>query len=265
MSSTDALSPNLRTDVAHPARIYDYILGGKDNFKADRDAAEHIVEASPSIGRSMRANRNYMARVAHHIAAELGLRQFLDIGTGLPTSPNLHEVVQEVAPECRVVYVDNDPIVLVHARALLTSTEQGRTAYVDADMRDPERIISSPEVTETLDLGRPVAVSLIAVLQYIAEEAEARRIIDTLMAPLMPGSVLALSTVYADQSGAAAYNQQGIFVKSRTSDEVEALFAGMDLVEPGVVKVHRWHPDAEAAALADEHVHMLGGVATKRG
>src|SRR3954447_20213224 len=154
---------DLNTSVPHSARIYDFLLGGKDNFEADRAAAATIVEASPSLPISMRANRQYMARVAHYLAADRGIRQFLDIGTGLPTSPNLHEVVQGVAPESRVVYVDNDPIVLVHARALLTSSPEGRTAYLDADLRHPDAILAAPQLTETLDLGEPVAVSLIAV------------------------------------------------------------------------------------------------------
>ena len=271
MSQADAVSPNLRTDIAHPARIYDFILGGKDNFKADRDAAEHIMQAVPAMPRSMRANRNYMARVAYFMAAELGIRQFLDVGTGLPTSPNLHEVVQSVAPDCRVVYVDNDPIVLVHARALLTSTPQGRTAYVDSDLRDPERIVSAADVVETLDFTRPVAVSLIAILQYIEDQEQAHHIIDTLMAPLPAGSALAISTVTADTSpneirrGAVAYTDQGIPMRLRSRAEVEDLFAGLDLVDPGVALVHRWHPDAEAAALPDEAVYMFGGVGVKRG
>src|SRR3954470_25049038 len=146
---------NLNTSVPHSARIYDFLLGGKDNFEADRAAAATIVEASPSLPISMRANRQYMARVAHYLAADRGIRQFLDIGTGLPTSPNLHEVVQSVAPGSRVVYVDNDPIVLVHARALLTGAAEGRTSYLDADLHDPQAILGSAEFRETFDLSRP--------------------------------------------------------------------------------------------------------------
>jgi S-adenosyl methyltransferase len=263
-------SVDLRTDVAHSARIYDYLLGGKDNFAADREAAEAIVAATPNMPVSMRANRNFMARAARYLSTELGIRQFLDIGTGLPTSPNLHEVVQEVAPESRVVYVDNDPIVLVHARALLTSSPQGRTAYIDADLRHPETILEAPQLTDTLDLSRPVGLSLIAVLQFVLDEDEVRAILDQLLEPLAPGSALALSTVTIDSApregagGTAQYRARGIPAKPRTQAEVTDLFRGLDLVDPGVVLVHRWHPDAAAAALTDPQVFMYGGVAVKR-
>ncbi len=225
---------DLRTDVPHSARIYDYLLGGKDNFQADRDAAGGITQDWPHLAISMRANRNFMARIAHFIAAELGIRQFLDIGTGLPTSPNLHEVVQAVDPASRVVYVDNDPIVLVHARALLTSTAEGRTAYIDADLHDPSAILAAPQLTETLDLSRPVSLSLIAVLQFIVDEVEVHRIIDALLAPLPSGSVLALSTVTADSApdevnrGVAAYVARGISEKARDHAQVVDLFGGLD-------------------------------------
>jgi len=263
-------SAELRTDVAHSARIYDYLLGGKDNFAADRQAAEAIVAATPNMPVSMRANRNFMARVVHVIAAELGIRQFLDVGTGLPTTPNLHEVAQRVAPESRVVYVDNDPIVLVHARALLTSTPQGRTTYIDADLRHPEAILAAPQLTDTLDLSQPVAVSLIAVLQFVQDDAEAHAIIDRLLEPFPAGSVLALSAVTIDTAPAVArgataqYRASGIPVRARTLAETTDLFRGLDLVDPGVVLVHRWRPDDEAAALDDSQVFMYGGVAIKR-
>jgi O-methyltransferase involved in polyketide biosynthesis len=261
---------DLKTGVPHPARIYDYLLGGKDNFPADREAAKGITEGWPTLGHSMRANRNFMARMAHYIAAELGIRQFLDIGTGLPTAPNLHEVVQDVDQTARVIYVDNDPIVLVHARALLTSTPEGKTAYIDADLRDPQAILDAPQIAETFDLSRPVALCMIAVMHYILDEDEAHSIIDQLMRPLPPGSVLAMSTTTADSSpdevnkGMAEYNAKGIPAKSRTKAEVEALFAGYELVDPGVVLVHQWHPDDEARATPDKHVHIYGGVALKR-
>jgi len=257
----------LNTSVPHSARIYDYLLGGKDNFEPDRRAAAALIEASPTLPVSMRANRRFMVRVAHYLAAERGIRQFLDVGTGLPTSPNLHEVVQQVDPRSRVVYVDNDPIVLVHARALLTTAPEGATAYLDADLRDVERICGSSEVTRTLNLDEPVAVSLIAILQFISDEDEVHRIIDGLMAPLPPGSALAISTVTAHNphavNAAKEYAARGIPAKPRTDAEVTALFRGMTLVEPGVTLVHRWRPDAEAAAVDDAHVQMSGGVAIK--
>jgi hypothetical protein len=258
---------DLNTSVPHSARIYDYLLGGKDNFEADRTAAAAIVESSPSLPISMRANRQFMARVAHHLAAERGIRQFLDIGTGLPTSPNLHEVVQKEDPTSKIVYVDNDPIVLVHARALLTSTPQGTTAYLDADLRDVDKILASPEVRDNIDVTRPVSISLIAVLQFIPDEDEAHRILDGLLEPFPAGSTLAISTVTAHNpqavAAAAAYRARGIQAVERTDDEVTALFRGLDLVDPGVVLVNKWRPDAEAAAIDDTHVQMTGGVAVK--
>jgi hypothetical protein len=262
------MSAELNTSVPHSARIYDFLLGGKDNYAADRAAAETIVAASPGLPVSMRANRQYMARAARFLAAEHGIDQFLDIGTGLPTAPNLHDVVQKVTPTARVVYVDNDPIVLVHARALLTSALPGATAYLDADLRDPEAILASDEVTRTLDLSLPVAVSLIAVLQFIPDEAAAHRIIDTLMAALPTGSALTISTVTAHNPQAVAaaeqYTRRGLPAKARTDDEVTGLFRGLDVLEPGVTLVHRWRPDDPAGEATDADVQMSGGVAIKR-
>jgi O-methyltransferase involved in polyketide biosynthesis len=260
---------DLKTDVPHSARVYDYLLGGKDNFAADREAAAHITGVWPNLPVSMRANRNFMTRVARYLAAQRGIRQFLDIGTGLPTSPNLHEVVQEVAPAARVVYIDNDPIVLVHARALLTSSPEGRTTYVDADLREPERILAAPQIAETLDLSQPVAVCLLAIMHYIVDEEHAHRIVETLMAPMPPGSALALSTATADTNpeevgrGIEMYNARGIASKVRTRAEVTELFRGLELVEPGVALVHRWHPDEESQTIEDERISMWGGVGIK--
>ncbi len=261
------MSAELNTSVPHSARIYDFLLGGKDNYAADRAAAATIVAASPGLPVSMRANRYYMARTARYLAVERGLDQFLDIGTGLPTAPNLHDVVQEVTPTARVVYVDNDPIVLVHARALLTPTPQGTTAYLDADLRDPAAILSSDEVVRTLDLSRPVALSLIAVLQFIPDEPQAHQIIDTLMAALPSGSALTISTVTAHNPQAVAaaeeYTRRGLPAKARTDDEVTGLFRGLDILEPGVTLVHRWRPDDPTDEATDADVQMSGGVAVK--
>ncbi|CAI7979621.1 SAM-dependent methyltransferase [Parafrankia sp. BMG5.11] len=260
---------DLRTDVAHSARVYDYVLGGKDNFPADRAAAGEFVKSLPNLSTSMRANRSFMVRMARVLAAKHGIRQFLDIGTGLPTAPNLHEVAQKVAPESRIVYVDNDPIVLVHARALLTSTPEGRTAYLDADLHNPEGILESDQLRETLDLSQPVAVSLIAIVHFIADDTVVQDLIDRIMRPLPAGSVLALSTTTADSApeevhaGEAAYKANGIPLIARDKSTVERFFHGMELLDPGVVLVHHWHPDDEAAALDDAHVYMYGGVARK--
>ncbi len=262
-------SIDLKTDIPHSARIYDYILGGKDNYPADREAAGAIVADWPNLPKSMRANRNFMARLAHHLAAEHGVRQFLDIGTGLPTSPNLHEVAQSVAPESRIVYVDNDPIVLVHARALLTSTPEGRTSYLDADFLDPDAILGSAQLRDTFDLSRPVAVSLIAIVHFMPDDAKVQAILDRLMEPLAPGSLLAVSACTADSApeevtaGVAAYNANGISTVARDKERFGRFFSGLELLDPGVVLVNHWHPDEEAAAVDDAHVHMYGALARK--
>lgn len=266
----DSDVPDLRIDVPHSARIYDYLLGGKDNFQADRDAAAGITVDWPNLPKSMRANRDFMRRVGRYLAANLGFRQFLDVGTGLPTSPNLHQVVQAVVPEARIVYVDNDPIVLAHARALLTSSPEGKTAYIDADLRDSAAIIDSAQAREVLDFQKPIALSLIAILQFITDDKDVYRIVGELLAALPSGSALALSTVTAESapeevtSGVAAYNANGIPTRARSKAEVEALFGGLDLVAPGVVLVNHWLPDDETPAAIDAHVHMYGGIAIKR-
>lgn len=262
-------SGDLRTDVPHSARIYDYLLGGQDNYPADREAAAEITKDWPNLPVSMRANRNFTRRVARYLAAERGIRQFLDIGAGLPTAPNLHQVVQMVAPQSRILYVDNDPIVLAQARALLTSSPEGKTAYVDADLRDVAAILSSQERKDTLDLGQPIALTLFAILQFIVDEQEAHDIIGRLMAPMPPGSVLALSTVTAESApdeviaGVAAYNARGLTQRARGKPEVERLFGGLELIDPGVTLVSHWRPDDQARAVPDVHVHMYGGAAVK--
>lgn len=260
-------APDLKTDVAHPARVYDYVLGGKDNFPADRAAAEQALGGWPSLSTSMRQNRAFMVRAARYLAAEAGIDQFLDVGTGIPTSPNLHEVVQEVTPEARVVYVDNDPIVLAHARALLTGDELGRIACLDADLRDPDAILTAPELLDTLDLTRPVALSVIAIAQFVPDDV-AYHAVARLMELLPAGSLLALSTVTADSDPnilrvVRTYNDRGMFTVARTRSQVEAFFDGLVLVEPGVTLVHRWRPDADVARVADNQVGMYGGIARK--
>ncbi|BEL03679.1 SAM-dependent methyltransferase [Actinoplanes sichuanensis] len=258
---------DLQTDRPHSARIYDYLLGGKDNFEADRRVAEEILKHTPALPISMRANRRFMAKVVGFLA-DRGIRQFLDVGTGLPTSPNLHEVVQRMVPEATVVYVDNDPLVLSHARALLTPVGTGAVSYLDADLRQPESILRDDAVVKGFDLTRPVALTIIAVLQHVIDDDQARAIIGQLMAPLPAGSALALSavTVENDPAGAGTvrtYNQNGVPVIARTREGVEALFSGFDLVEPGVVPVHHWKPVAADKGVDDAAVYMYGGVALK--
>jgi O-methyltransferase involved in polyketide biosynthesis len=262
---------DLRTDVPHSARVYDYLLGGKDNFPADRAAAEALLQMTPIPRTIALANRQFMRRVTRHLAEREGMRQFLDIGAGIPTSPNLHEVAQEIAPESRVVYVDNDPIVLVHARALLTGTPAGRTAYLEADLHEPETIMSSREVRETLDLDRPVALSMLAILPYVSEDEVIRDLIARLTGPLAKGSTVAITMACPEKVDAdmadeavARFNAQGGFdLRPRTIAETEALLDGFELLPPGIVMINRWHPDEAAAGFTDDQVGMCGGVARK--
>nr|WP_296071417.1 SAM-dependent methyltransferase [uncultured Actinoplanes sp.] len=261
--------PEMNPLVPHSARIYDYLLGGKDNFEADRKVGDRIREQNPGVPISMRANRRFMIKSVRWFA-EQGFRQFLDLGTGLPVPhPNLHEVVQEIDPAARVVYVDNDPLIMVHARALMTSTPQGSVTYLEEDLRTPEKIMNSAAVRDQLDLTRPVAVSIIAVLQHIVDDDQARGIIDALMGPLVPGSALALSVVTVDhdpdgEKTIAAYNSGGVPVVARTHAQTVALFDGLQVQPPGVVQVHKWRPADEDEQLSDETVYMYGGVAFKR-
>jgi hypothetical protein len=235
------------TSVAHPARVYDYWLGGKDNFAADRAAAEQVIAVRPTVRRDIRENRAFLRRAVAYLA-EAGLRQFLDIGTGIPTSPNVHEVVQRIAPDARVVYVDNDPIVLTHARALLASTPEGATAYIDADLRDPDKVLR--EAAATLDLSRPTAVMLVGVLHLISDEEDPYGIAARLMAGVPADSYLVLthpaSDVNAEMAaeGARRYNQSVATPQTRRSfAEVARFFDGLELADPGIVQFHRWHPE----------------------
>jgi hypothetical protein len=243
-----AAPPGVDISVAHPARVYDYWLGGRDNFAADRKAAEEVIAANPSILPDVRANRAFLGRAVRYLAGEAGIRQFLDIGTGLPAADNTHEVAQSVAPESRIVYVDNDPIVLVHARALLTSTPEGGTSYVEADLRDTEKILHA--VAELLDLDRPVVIMLLAILQFIPDSDDPYGIVARLLAAVPPGSYLAVSHPAADikadtvAAATARYNARvATRMTRRTQAEVGRFFAGLDLVEPGLVQPHWWRPD----------------------
>ena len=258
--------PTFDTTVAHSARVHNYWLGGKDNFAADRAAGDAVIAAYPGIVMSVRANRAFLARAVRFLAAEAGIRQFLDVGTGIPTANNTHEVAQSVAPDCRVVYVDYDPIVLAHARALLVGSPQGATDYVDADLRDPETILS--RAAGTLDFSRPVAVMLIAIMHLISDEADPYEIVSRLMAAVPAGSYLALSQVASDieaermAEAAKRYNRLARETqRHRNHAEVERFFDGLDLVEPGVVPVQQWRPGSEMEARARSA--MWGGVARK--
>nr|WP_044888091.1 MULTISPECIES: SAM-dependent methyltransferase [Frankia] len=242
---------DLKTEQPHSARIYDYLLGGKDNFPADREAAEQVIVGFPQIRTTARQNRYFMARAVRYLAGEAGITQFLDIGTGIPTSPNLHEIAQEIVPAARVVYADNDPIVLVHARALLTSSPAGRTTYLDVDLRDVETILTSAELHDTLDLTRPVALSLIGILHFFPDEVDPYAIVARLLDALPAGSFLALTHGTPDfapaesEQGAQAYRAHGVAVQLRRREEVARSFDGLDLVDPGLRVVHRWRPDGD--------------------
>ena len=246
---------DLQLDRAHSARMYDYYLGGHTNFPADREAVGRVMAAFPQALAAARANRAFMHRSTRYLARR-GLRQFLDIGTGIPTSPNLHEIAQEAARDARILYVDNDPIVLAHAQALLRSEPDGRTAYLQADLREPDTILSAPVLRETLDLTRPVALSLNAVLHFVTDEHGAHAIVDSLKGALAPGSALVVSHGTTDFAPAAMKSATDVYraavtsAQTRTFDEVARFFEGWDVVAPGIVPSHRWLPDPGAGALS---------------
>jgi len=256
----------LNTSVPHPARVYDVWLGGKDNYAADRAAAEAGQRAFPLVTQSVRSNRAFLARTVGYLAREAGIRQFLDIGTGLPSADNTHEVAQGIAPDSRVVYVDNDPVVMVHAQALLTGSEPGVTDYIEADLRDTQKILDG--AARVLDFTKPVAVMLLAILHFIADDDHPYRITGTLMDAVPPGSYLTVSHIakdlYAGEMAAFAqgWNEQAAEkVVLRDRAEVSRFFDGLDLAEPGVVQISAWRPRSEEEAAAP--AALWGGVARK--
>ena len=258
--------PKLDTSVAHIARVYDYWLGGKDNFAADRAAGDAALQAYPGLASSVRANRAFLARAVRYLAGEAGIGQFLDIGTGIPSASNTHEVAQGAAPTAKVVYVDNDPVVLTHARALLTSGPEGATAYVDADLRDTGRVLA--QAADTLDFSAPLAVMLVSVLHVIPDRDDPAGIVARLMDAAAPGSFLCISHPASDIDPAAAeaasrYNAlAGQQARLRDRAEVERLFDGLELVGPGVVPLPQWRPGSEFEARS--RAAAWGGVARKR-
>ena len=253
--------------VAHPARVYDYWLGGKDNFEADRIAGEATIAAYPAIRASARANRAFLARTVRFLAAEIGIRQFLDIGTGLPTANNTHEVAQSVAPESRIVYVDNDPLVLSHARALLASSREGVTDYLDADLRDTDRILEL--AANTLDFGQPIAIMLLAILHYIPDLDEAQRVVARLVDAVPSGSYLVISHAASDISAQEMAEMIRVMNEhlaegnhvGRPRDVVAKFFTDVDVTEPGVVKVTQWRPASPMQAKGP--TSLWGGVGRK--
>ena len=258
--------PRLDTSTAHSARVWNYLLGGKDNFAADREVGDMVLQMFPDIAHIARLQRRFLARAVRYLADEAGIRQFLDIGTGLPTANNTHQIAQQVAPESKIVYVDNDPLVLVHARALLTSAPGGMTSYVEADVRDTEEILS--EATRTLDFGQPIALMMLGIVGQVADSADPRSIVNTLIDALPPGSYLALSdgtdTSPALNQAIAAYNQNSASsYHLRNPNRIAGFFAGLDLVPPGVVTTSRWRPDVRDADGEPREIDAICGVGRK--
>lgn len=247
LSGELSAADRIDTTVAHPARRYNYLLGGKDNFAADRESGDALAAAMPTVRLAAVENRMFLQRAVRFLARQ-GVRQFLDIGTGIPTADNTHEVAQAIDPSARVVYVDNDPIVLAHARALLSSTAEGRTAYLDADLREPDTILTHPDLRTTLDLSEPVALMLVAILHFIRDDEDPKGILDRLVAALPAGSYVVASHVtweYLPPSVTAkleASNHDGRF-RARSTEQFADLLDGLDLVDPGIVSVARWHAD----------------------
>jgi O-methyltransferase involved in polyketide biosynthesis len=263
-------APEIEPDVAHSARVFDYLLGGVTNFEADRQAA---AAGAASVGgidvarASVRSTRVFLGQVVRYLAGEAGIRQFLDVGTGLPTADNTHQVAQAIAPESRIVYTDNDPMVLAHARALLTSTPEGVTDYIDADARDTDAILRA--AASTLDFSRPVAVMLLGILNFIGDNDEAQRIVDGLMAAVPSGSYLAVAhpttEVKPEESRQAAdtWNQTAKPpITLRSAAEIEAFFHGLELLAPGVVTCTKWRPDP-GDPTADTDVYQFCAVGRK--
>ena len=256
---------NVDTGVAHIARVYNFWLGGKDNFAADREAAELVISSYPTILASVRAQREFLGRAVNYLVGEAGIRQFLDVGTGLPTASNTHEVAQQVAPESRIVYVDNDPIVLAHARALLASDSEGATAYLEEDLRNTSEILAG--AANTLDFSQPIAVMLIGGLHCIPDSDDPAGLVRRLLDAVPPGSYLVIahpaSDIHATQVGTAANRLNQVMadpVTMRSHAEVARFFDGLDLVQPGLVQLHRWR---SVPADPDLELANYGGVARK--
>jgi SAM-dependent methyltransferase len=258
------------TTVAHPARRYDYWLGGKDNFAADRESGDRITAAFPTARTAALENRRFMRRAVTHVAEHAGIRQFLDVGTGIPTNPNTHEIAQAITPDAHVVYVDNDPIVLTHARALLTSSPEGATAYIDADLHQPEGILTNPDLRNTLDLSQPAALLLVAVLHFIPDSDDPRSLIAPLVDALAPGSFLVMSHMTYDFLPPQATVQADRVVTTeafhaRPKADFAALFDGLELVDPGIVPVSEWRAENESQPRPTPvEIGCYGGVARIR-
>jgi O-methyltransferase involved in polyketide biosynthesis len=253
-------APRLDTNVPHSARVWNYWLGGKDNFAADRKVGDEVRKVYPEIVEVARTARGFLVRAVRHLVAEAGIRQFLDIGTGLPTANNTHQVAQSIAPECRIVYVDNDPLVLLHARALLTSSPQGATDYIEADLRDTDRILRG--AAETLDLTKPVAIIMQGIFGYIRDDDKAHSILKQLLDAVPSGSYLAIgdgtktSDVHADVE--RTVQEGGLDYRYRTPEQIVRFFDGLELLEPGVVPMPQWRPDPGAGDATSDPAGRVG-------
>ncbi|WP_315987236.1 SAM-dependent methyltransferase [Actinomadura sp. HBU206391] len=252
----------------HSARVYDYYLGGKDNYEIDRATGERAAKSWPAVRTAVRENRAFLGRAVRFLVQEAGIRQFLDIGTGLPSGNNVHQIAQSLEPTSRVVYVDNDPIVLVHANALLTSRPEGKTSYIDADLRDPRGILDDPAVSGTLDFDEPIALMLVAILHFLTDDDDPRHIVSTLLEALPAGSYFTASHVTPehDPDGVrgleSTYRAGGIPAQARDSATfTELAFAGLDVVDPGVTLVSEWRPDPGHSRPPAGQVNWYGGVA----
>jgi hypothetical protein len=259
--------PQLDTSEAHSARVWNYLLGGKDNFAADRQVGDMILQMFPGIAHIARVQRRFLSRAVRYLAGEAGIRQFLDIGTGLPTADNTHQLAQQIAPGSRIVYVDNDPLVLVHAEALLTSAPGGVTSYVEADVRDPDTILR--DAARTLDFSQPVALMMLGIMGQIDDADQPGSIVAWLLDALPPGSYLALSdgtdTNPELNQAIAVYNQNSASsYHLRSPNQIASFFAGLDLVPPGVVTTSRWRPDVRDADEEPREIDAICGVGRKR-
>jgi hypothetical protein len=270
LTADDLPIAEIDTSRPHPARMYDYYIGGKNHFAADRVVADAALAHWPAGRIGLRENRRFLGRTVRYLAGEAGIRQFLDIGSGLPATANVHEIAQAVDPSCRVAYVDNDPMVLAHARALLASSPEGRTAYIQADLKSPLDILSSPSVRSVIDFDQPVALMLVAVLHFLGDEDKPETALKTLLDALPPGSYLAASHITAEHepegiaAGQRLYREAGIQMQIRDSDEFASLaFSDLELVPPGVVLVTEWRPDSKAPRPSPAEVSCYGGVARK--
>jgi O-methyltransferase involved in polyketide biosynthesis len=261
-------SLKLDTTVSHSARIWNYWLGGKDNYAVDREAGDKVAAMLPSIVAQARADRAFLGRAIRYLAGEEGIRQFLDIGTGLPTADNTHQVAQRVAPQSRIVYADNDPLVLAHARALLTSAPEGACDYVDGDLREPDKILA--KAARTLDFTKPVALMLLGIVHHIPDTQQAYSIVGHLVAALAPGSFLTINHSTSAVHGAAMeeavahWNRVGTpSMTLRTPEQIARFFDGLDLLPPGVVSCSRWRPDPSPTGDEPAEVDEFCGVARK--